>query len=459
MKINRRKFVQSTSMVLLGSLIPLNTYSNIISANAVDKKLSSKNLSERLKKASDLRKNGKIERSKRKFLKIIEDYPYSIIAYDGLRKSLLQDKFQELEVLQLYEKGFALNPDNKDFKERLAKEYMRLILGNKKYSKQNYNSENLLVKSRKLFKELKEDYPERKEYKDLLKKVKRKIKQNADSVDARKNNELKTFKKYQRKKFRKRFDNENLEGLQNKLDKLLNKPKNISRSKNIKELYNLIISSLRKEKNWREVFRYSLALYQFDKTDSKSIQKVKKYAIKTKNFDKLVEICSKNNDMKKTFWSQLSFFDSYFKRYKKEKKGNILKLQQILSELDKKITDTNQLIEVQVRSIKLSLLEKKFIKTESNLIDLGKLLSGTENCHLAVRYCVLLARFYSIQKDYQKSIEIIQYALGDSNNLIDPYSKLSICVTDVNQAVTIKKAVHKKRLDQVLSKLQSRQNI
>lgn len=459
MKINRRKFVQRTSLVLLGSLIPMNTYSNILSTNTVDKKLSTKDLSKRLKAAADLRKNGSLGRAKRKFFKIIEDYPNSIIAYDGLRKTLLQDKFRELEVLQLYENGLALNPDNKNFKERLAKEYMRLALGNKKFSKQNYNSENLLVKSRKLFKQLKEDYPERKEYADLLQKVKRKNKQNADSIDARENIELKSFKKSQRKKFRKRFDNANLEVLENKLNQLLGKPKNISRNKNIKELYNLIISKLRKENNWEEVFSYSIALYQFDKTDSKSIQKVKKYAIKTKNFNQLVKVCEENDNAKKTFWSKLSFFDSYLKRYRKEKKGNISKLQGVLSELDKKITNTNQLIEVKVRLIRLSFLEKDFTKTESNLIDLGELLFRTENCHLAIRYSILLARFYSRQKDFQKSIEIVQYALGQSNRLSDSDSKLSVCIADVNQAVTIEKAVHKERLNRILSKLQSRQNI
>lgn len=89
-----------------------------------------------------------------------------------------------MEVLRLYEYGFVNNQDNKDFKERLAKEYMRLILGNKKFSNQYNSSENLLIKSRKFFKQLKEEFPERLDYLELFKKVKRKIKQQADTLDA-----------------------------------------------------------------------------------------------------------------------------------------------------------------------------------------------------------------------------------------------------------------------------------
>ncbi len=453
MGINRRKFIQNTSFGFLGSLIPFQTFSDSIN----NELLLSLTLDERLKIAADKRKQGYINKAINKFTKIVEDYPDVIRAYDGLRKSLLQKKYKELKVLQLYETGLINNPGNKDFKERLAKEYMRLILGNKKFTDQYNSSENILVKAKGFFKELKNEYPERPEYLELFKKAKRKINQQADILDARSNFEIKAYKKDQRIKFKKRFKDKTDTEIESKLNLLLSKPQTETRKTHIKELYRILIKRNKTNQNWQQTFLYAMALFNFDKTDPLSLKKAKRFSVKTNNFNELVNICQENHNIQNTFWSKLSLFDAQLKRYSKTGVGNLALMSQLLSELNNEISEPHQIIEIHERTIRLAYKQQNLTIANQNLLSLGELLVATENAHLAIRYTVLVARYFNKKNEYANGIKSIKVVLGESE-VADTSNELLLMVADVNQEVTIEKVTHINRLNKVLEKLYNGQN-
>jgi hypothetical protein len=251
----------------------------------------------------------------------------------------------------------------------------------------------------------------------------------------------------------------NTQQLQDKLDLLLAKPMNPSRKKSVKEIYNLLIKRFKRDKDWEMVYILSLALYKFDNSDSKSLQKAKKFSLKLENYDILVSICEENHARQNTFWSKLGLFDSNVKRFEKTKKGDLSYLRSLLLELESEVRDSQQLVEVKARFIKLSFLNNDISSSKSHLISLGKLLSNTNNCHLSIRFNVLLSRFYAKKNDFAKAISIINIALGESNSIEASEDELLELAIQVNQEAKIEKDIHKKRLKQLLLKLQNKQTV
>jgi len=448
---SRRRFIQTSSLGLLGTLIPFQLYGKTIY------ELPPSLLQERLKEAADLRKEGRINRAINKFTRITQDYPSDIRGYDGLRKALLQKKYKELEVLQLYEAGFLNNPNNKDFKQRLAKEYMRMILGNTKFTNQYNSSENLLVRAHDFFRDLKNEYPERPEYLQLFRKVKRKIEHQADTVDARVNNDLKAYKNSQRKKFKRRFKDRSEAEIENKLNELLVKPDNPTRKRHIKELYRILIKRKRANQDWISAFSLAQALYNVDKSDSVSLRIVKRMANKTNSYNELVAICQENRILQDTFWAKVGLFDAELKRYNKTGSGSLAVMSQLVDELLSEASDTKETIEAKERAIRLCLKQQNFALAQTHLISLGELLSGTENPHLAILYSVLTARYFTKQQNYNDGILTIRALLGEAQ--IEEDSSILLQLVDgAIQGVTIEKEVHLSRLNKVLNRLHNRQN-
>jgi hypothetical protein len=453
MGINRRKFIQSSSLGLIGILIPFQSFSATLGEI-----VPPSTLQERLKIAADFRREGRINRAINKFTRITEDYPSDIRGYDGLRKTLLQRKYKELEVLQLYETGFANNPESRDFKQRLAKEYMRLILGNTKFANQYNSSENLLLKAKRFFKELKNEYPNRPEYLELFRKAKRKIEQQADVIDARVNTHIKIHKTQQRLKFKRRFNNKTDAEVESKLNELLALPNTDMRKTHIKELYRIVVKRRKSNQDWGNAYVFALALYNFDKSDSISLKIAKRMANKSDNYNGLVTICQENHILQNTFWSNLGLFDAEFKRYRKTGLGSVAVINQILLNLTDEATSSSaKMTEVRERSVRLNLKLHNLAQAQQELLILGELISGTENPHLAVRYVVLSARYFIKEQNFISGITAIKATLGQED-INDSSSSVLQMVADVIHNVTITNEAHVNRLNTVLNRLYNRQN-
>lgn len=443
--MDRRSFIHKTTLGVT-SLV-LMPGSLVLGSSA-----SPQELQQRLFRAAKARKNNRINRAIRLFKSIIRDFPSEIRAYDGLRKTLLMRKHNELEVLKLYKKGFRLNPGNKDFKERLAKEYISISLGNKKVRKQLNNPDKLLIKARKMFRELKNDFPERLEYKEQLRKVRRKILQQADKTDARQNTAVKEYRKIQKTKYRNRFKNKSIFEIEDKLQELLYKPKNESRDKHIKELYKILIIRSRKAGDFDGAFYYARSFYDYDKNESIALQLVKKMAKKSANYTELINIAEENHSLKHNFWSNLNRFDSYFLSYKKAGIVDLIEVESILEETENQILTIQQKQEVLMRKVKINFHKKDFEASKESLALFGEHINATENKHNILLFTVLSARYYKKIKQERTSLQVLDVAL-DFEEGLDEFDEFSELVDDVVSNVHFEHEAHVDRLNKFRNNL------
>ena len=246
MNKDRRNFITKSSLTLLGLGISNTLLGQI---HSLVNNETTETIAQKLKKAANRRRNGQLNQAKNIYNNIIAIDSNEIRAYDGLRKILLQSKYKELEVLQLYNNGLNQNPTSLIFKERVAKEYMRLSLGNKKFTNQLNIGQDLLLSAKQLFNQVRTEFPNNQQFETQFQKAKKKINQNATTIDARINTELKVERKNNRENFKIRFKNLNNTQLEAKLNFLLAKPNSIHRIKHIKEVSIIYINKLRKNGN------------------------------------------------------------------------------------------------------------------------------------------------------------------------------------------------------------------
>lgn len=445
--INRRSFLYKTSLGLTSLLfVPA-----FVSAEFLERTLD-----ERLYIAAQKRKQGRLNQAINKFTSIIEDYPEEIRAYDGLRKTLLLRKYNELAVLELYQNGLSLNPNNKNFKERLAKEYMRLALGNKKFTNQLNMSESLLIEAKRLFRELKNEYPENTAYQEQWRKVRRKINQQADYVDARGNTSIKEYKKDNKRRFRKRFRNKSISEVEEKLNELLEKPQNNEREKHIKELYKILIKKSRQDENLEGAFLYARAFYDYDKLDSRALQLVKRFAKKTENYGELIDVAEENHTIKQNFWSKLSWYDAYFLRYKKTQIGDPNSLSAMLDELEEMSQSPEHRKEFLIRKIKLGFKFNQIESSKDFLEELGNGLLGTKNLHNILLLSLLSARYYKKSGQAGAAVQVLDLALGTTTSLYIN-DTLSSLLFKVVSPINFEKEQHIERLTNLREKILNHQ--
>ncbi|MVX35319.1 hypothetical protein [Myroides sp. LoEW2-1] len=150
--MDRKKFILSSSFFLVGMNF-LKASSLILPSDFQLYNTNNLDISFLLKKAADLRKSSfeqkqdKGSMSRRMFFsspkintneiyalydKVIEIKPFEIRAYNGKRKLMLQDSKTGVDIINMYVQGAELNGGNAIFKERLAKEYLRVLSGNRK---------------------------------------------------------------------------------------------------------------------------------------------------------------------------------------------------------------------------------------------------------------------------------------------------------------------------------------
>lgn len=282
MAISRRKFLSASSLTLVGL-----AFSNSLLGQSLSPLIVipvTETILEKLKRAADIRKNnvggvsqGMMARSTNSnsglsdaraiYDEIIILEINEVRAYDGIRKILLQEKFMELEVLQLYLANLSESAINPVFAGRAANEYMRLALGNKKFTQELNSTEDLLVVASSLFNQARVADPTNEDYEVQFQKVEQRMMMQSTTIDARDNPALKVLRKANRLRHKKRFDRWDISTIQLVLSDMQGKRKNADRDNHIRELHKVYINRLISLNDYDKASSELEKLYQFDKAD------------------------------------------------------------------------------------------------------------------------------------------------------------------------------------------------
>ena len=320
MSKDRRTFIKQVGLVTLGTMVMPSILPNLSFPNATPTFL---NLNTLLQQASQARKAGQIQSALTLYNQIILSHPQEVRAYDGKRLTLAKLKYTEQEIFQMYQQAFESFPNHADFKARYANECLRLATGNNKFSNLINNRAQLLQSARQLFNQLRQAYPARLQYDELFKKARRKQNQNAITVDARINTDIKAYKKAERRKFKRRFNQNTITDLESRLQIILQKPQTPARKNRVRELYLRIVRKHRKDKNFPQLFDKLTEFYLWDKNDANTLSFIQKIAKRRKNFAFLENIERQNHTEKNTLWSAIALSETIIKRHRHEQVGNL----------------------------------------------------------------------------------------------------------------------------------------
>lgn len=95
MEINRRKFITTTSLSIIGLGITNSVLGNALNSNF----FTTTTIAQKLREAAVKRRAGSFIDARAIYDEVIIISPSEIRAYDGIRKILLKTKYKELEVL------------------------------------------------------------------------------------------------------------------------------------------------------------------------------------------------------------------------------------------------------------------------------------------------------------------------------------------------------------------------
>lgn len=454
MNTNRRKFLCTSALGLVGvnlfSSFKFNSF--FLPVKYGNNLIINQTIPQLLRQAAIKRRNGELIESQQLYQQIINIDSNEIRAYDGLRKLLLLDKYKELEVIQLYSSGFNSNPNNPIFQERLSKEYMRLSLGNKKFANQLNSQGDLLVLAKSSLNQLRNNYPDNEQFEELFKKAKRKENQNANTLDARANNDLKEYKKDKRKRYKKRFNDLDVNLIEAKLILLLDKPSNNKRIKHIKELYRIIIRKLSKSNNELLACQKSRDLFLYDNLDVNSLRIARKFCKKHKQFGILEDIERNNDTNKNTFWSKVSLFDTLIKRYNKENVGSVNEMNSILDSAYSLKFNPIHTYEIESRKFKLFLINNS-AQALIQLTEFGKKINGISSAHYIDRYNVLCVKYFKKIGNIEKALMVLNIASMDV--VKEPEDDFLKLVFHINSGKDNINPIHLEKINHLKNKLMS----
>jgi len=454
MATNRRKFIATSSLGFFSLSIFSNT-SLKISSFLFDNK-PTQTIPQLLREAALKRRNGELTLATNIYNQVIALDSNEIRAYDGLRKVLLQNKYKELEVLQLYSTALNQNPTNLVLKERVAKEYMRLALGNTKYVNQLNSQEDLLELSKAVFLQLKNNEPTNIQYDEQFVKAERKLLQQANVVDARQNLDLKNYRKTNKTNFKKRFKNLDVATLENKLSDLLSKPVNQKRAKYIRELYIILIKKYSKNNNPNKVIQKLNAFYQYNTSDVNTLRLARRMCKKHSRLNALENFERLNDTAKNTFWSKIALIDILLRRYKKDGTGNPSEIQNLLNTALTLRFRPNHYFEVNSRKFKLSIFKGNESEAKNNLLVFADSISGISSAHYIDRFNLLCVRYFKKFNKNDKALQTIRIALMETNKA--PEDEILKIIFEINKnKALVSKPIHNQRLNEIKIKLMSNQ--
>lgn len=421
---NRRNFISLSSLTFIGfKLLPISLHlfsakKNIISISAL------------LREAAVYRKNKEYTNALNTYYEVINLKSDEVRAYDGIRKIYLQSKFKELDVLQLYLDAAINNPGNIIFKERIAKEYMRLALGNKRMTQTI--SGDLLEMSKNIFDEIVFLDSRNSQFIAQQEKVYRKELQEAHVTDARDNKDLKSYRKNNKTVYKNRFKRTDIRDLENKLVDMLRASPSADRDKHIREIYVTLLNRYHMNRDKVSLTNKIIEFYNYN-NDESSLYLIRRLC-KKNNLAVIENIERINNERKNTFWSHITLAQVLINENKPNDATIILEKSEELS-----TTYLNK-FEVKSKLIKLEILKNNFTEAKKLILNMGNFILGISSAHYINRYTILCAKYFMAKNDYTSASEVIDIAINHNDKKAnDDILKL---VIKINNHKVIENPIH-----------------
>lgn len=415
--MQRRSFVKQ--MITASFALGASDYflSHILKEVSTDLQ-SQNNLNAMLQQASALRKSNQLIGAITLYDQIIAAFPQDIRGYDGKRLCLARTKHTELTILNMYASAMQQFPQNQNFRVRWAKCAMEIALGNAKYANQINSKTQLLTQARQTFNQLRQANPTNEQYDALFKKARRKLNQNATTIDARSNSEIKDYKKSQRNKFKNRFQPNSIANIQARINQNLSLPIDDKRNDRIRELYLVLIRKVRKAKNFTLLFPILEQFYQWQPSDVHTLHIIRRICNRRKNFVFLENIERQNHLAKNTAWSAVALADAIIKLRRKEGIGNLNEIPPLLTSIQPQVKDAALQLEISVILTTVKLMQNNFVEARAQLMTLGQHINGVNNEDFVIKYTVLTARYFRRMQQNQKMNVVFSLALAESEDVL-----------------------------------------
>lgn len=341
MNYNRRKFIYLSTLGTASLLIPKSLIGETLfggfkrSVQPANATLQS--ALALAKEANALRLAKSLAQAEAKYKEAILLVPTDIRFYDGLRKVLVLQKERVQQMVELYQNGYASNPNSAAFAARLADMYCQIEMGNKAVAnviKQNTGLASLSDEAQKLYAKAISLNTKNKIY--PVSKVKlEKLKQNEAFVkDARKNGAMKDFRKQNKTSFRTKVRSYTPEQLNTQLSKSstrkrrsLSSGEEATRQKSIlRNRRTLYLAKLEKYQQANDVSNTLLTtqeMYTKFPNDRNTIHTVKLVYQNHKKWTELVTVAKDRYASNPTIWSGIGVMKALQEQFVKSGSGNL----------------------------------------------------------------------------------------------------------------------------------------
>ncbi len=386
MNYNRRKFIYLSALGTAGLLFPTTLLGEtIFKNNDVLPSVSNAALQNALLKAKEanaLRLAKSLAQAEAKYREAISLMPTDIRFYDGLRKVLILQKDKVQTMVELYQSGYAANPNNAAFAARLADVYCQLEMGNKAVAraiKEKTGLSSLSDEAQKLYAKAISLNTKNKIYPVSQVKL-GKLKQNEAFVkDARKNAAMHGFKKGNRESYLVSFKNRTPEQFNKylltsntKKRRVLSAPEELLRQKEIlrnrRDLYLKKLNKYHELKDSSNILLTAQELYSKFPNDKNTLQVIKKVYKANQKHQKITTIAKERYASNPTIWSGIGVMKAIQHQYKKTSTGNLNEAISIGNSLLSKVED-NVMYKIQV----LSMLSRNYTAMQQYTSALQKL--------------------------------------------------------------------------------------
>lgn len=442
--VSRKRFLQLSALSAVSLLIPSYFFSE--NTTSPQNLLTTDDVNTLLKSAKAFCNEKKWAKAKGKYEQIISSRPQEVRAYDGLRRCIFQKPKQESAYLQILENAVKQYPDNKELKQRLYSQYIKIATGNKKFSRLKNN--NLLGLAQNKFSELAAQHPDDQGLQNQLAKVNKLISFNAGEVHHKKNTNIKQLHKHNQKLFKARFDHLTNEQLSVKLTQLKDKAYKKERENHIRELYLLLINRNLKNHSADQAIYFAKEYYNLYPKDRSAVYWARRLGQQKKDTQTLLLIEEKNHQTRQNFWSAAS----YFAATKKYQASNTSKLQLLLSDMEQKKTDENQEFILQCKKIDFYLQQNQIGEAENNINSLLKRKAGIKNTSIIDSVNILVIKY--LKKTQQEGlIQKFPYLIINAKDLTassDPWEQK---IAQLNQNRNFSKSTYIEKLQKFLNKV------
>lgn len=442
--VSRKRFLQLSALSAGSLLIPSYFFSK--NTTSLQNPLTTDDVNTLLKSAKAFCKEKKWAKAKGKYEQIISSRPQEVRAYDGLRRCIFQKPKQESAYLQILENAVKQYPENKELKQRLYSQYIKIATGNKKFSRLKNN--NLLALAQNKLSELATQHPDDHGLQNQLAKVNKLISFNAGEVHHKKNTNIKQLHKQNQKIFKARFDHLTNEQLSAKLTQLKDKQYKKERENHIRELYLLLINRNIKNHVADQAIHFAKEYYSLYPKDQSAIYWARRLGQQKRDVQTLLVIEEKNHQTRQNFWSAAS----YFSATKKYQASNTSKLQLLISDMEQKKTDENQEFILQCKKIDFYLQQNQMGEAENNINSLLKRKAGIKNTSIIDSINVLVIKY--LKKTQQDGlIQKFPYLVINAKDLTTSSDPWEQKIAQLNQNRNFSKSTYIEKLQKFLNKV------